>query len=70
MAEKGDLVVDTSRNRVGRIMEKRNVYGRGTVYALRPPRGGIEWDVPANKCRPPEPHELVSADSLKHVECR
>lgn len=70
MFEKGDIVVDDVRQRLGEVMETTTRAGKGPVLVLRPPRGGVEWEQMAIECREPEPHELVSADALKIVEAK
>jgi hypothetical protein len=64
MFKKDDLVVDERRQLVGRVMELAHRINSGPVLVLRPPRGGLEWETPADKCRPAEPHELVDAETL------
>lgn len=68
MFEKGDVVVDDKKQRLGEIMQVTNRINSGSIYVLRPPRGGIEWEAPVGRCRKPEPDELVSADAMKRVE--
>ncbi|MEU9608834.1 hypothetical protein [Streptomyces sp. NPDC048057] len=43
----GALAYDTETNALGVVMEAYRNY-----YALRPPRGGIEWDAPRDVIRP------------------
>lgn len=40
------LVRDRMRNRVGEVMAAN---AKGTVLYLRPPGGGLEWEVPADQ---------------------
>lgn len=68
MFQKHDVVVDDVRQRAGEVMAVANRIGRGPTLILRPPRGGVEWEVLAENCRHAEPHELISARSLKQVE--
>lgn len=65
---KGDVVVDDVKQRVGRVMDIAHRINRGRTLILRPPRGGIEWEQAAAKCRAPREDELVSAEDLRHVE--
>ncbi|MFF3363613.1 hypothetical protein [Streptomyces misionensis] len=62
--QKGDIVVDTVRKRVGKVMDTANRPNQGPILILRPPRGGLEWDALVADCRPAEPSELVSVQSL------
>ncbi|MGW5675290.1 hypothetical protein ACWEV4_09410 [Streptomyces sp. NPDC003860] len=43
----GALAYDTETKALGVVMEAFRNY-----YALRPPRGGIEWDAPREATRP------------------
>ncbi|MEU5979618.1 hypothetical protein [Streptomyces sp. NPDC047315] len=43
----GALAYDTETKALGVVMEAYRNY-----YALRPPRGGIEWDAPRDLTRP------------------
>ncbi|TGB12622.1 hypothetical protein [Streptomyces sp. MZ04] len=54
----GALVVDESRQRLGRIM---GCY-LSRVH-LRPPQGGTEWQVSPEYVRPARPEEIVSVPS-------
>jgi 5-formyltetrahydrofolate cyclo-ligase len=51
----GSLVVDTSRQRLGRVM---GFYG--SRIHLRPPQGGLEWEVSPEYVRVARPEEIVS----------
>ncbi|ANW18777.1 hypothetical protein [Streptomyces clavuligerus] len=53
----GSLAYDTSVKRVGVVMAVT-----GARYALRPPQGGVEWDVPQKYCRP-----ATTADQLSQA---
>jgi hypothetical protein len=66
MLKKGDVVVDGVRQRVGEIMDFATRPGRGQVAVLRPPRGGLEWEVPVDYCRRVQPGETVSVETLRH----
>ncbi|MBW1601422.1 hypothetical protein JJV70_04730 [Streptomyces sp. JJ66] len=57
LPEPGTLVMDTSRNQVG---EFRGV--TGPYWALRPVRGGVEWEADPAHVRPAEPIERLHAD--------
>ncbi|MDN3023605.1 hypothetical protein [Streptomyces sp. S.PB5] len=52
----GALMVDTRDGRVGVVMGNEGPY-----VQLRPPQGGVEWDVPPDLLREPEPGEVLSA---------
>lgn len=52
----GALVVDRRSGKVGVVMGHVGPY-----VQLRPPRGGLEWDVPPEDVRPPTPTEELSA---------
>jgi hypothetical protein len=52
----GALVVDRRSGKVAVVMGHVGPYVR-----LRPPRGGLEWDVPPEDVRPPTPTEELSA---------
>ncbi|MFF5495987.1 hypothetical protein [Streptomyces aquilus] len=54
--ETGALMVDTRDGRVGVVMGTAGPY-----VQLRPPRGGVEWDVPPDLLREPEAGEVLSA---------
>lgn len=56
--EVGDIVFDTSRRRLGRVM----AFGR-TVVSLRPVGGGREWDSLLERLRPATAAELLSAQA-------
>lgn len=63
MTEEGDgpprvdaVVLDTARNRVGRVMGREGPY-----LQLRPLGGGREWDVTAAQLHPLTGAELLSA---------
>ncbi|MEU6402204.1 hypothetical protein [Streptomyces sp. NPDC046985] len=52
----GALVVDRRNGKVGVVM------GRvGPYVQLRPPHGGLEWDVPPGDVRPPTRAEELGA---------
>ncbi len=52
----GALVVDRRSGKVGVVMGHVGPY-----VQLRPPRGGLEWDVSPEEVRPPTPTEELSA---------
>ncbi|MEU1401925.1 hypothetical protein ABZ471_06075 [Streptomyces sp. NPDC005728] len=52
----GALVVDRRSGKVGVVMGHVGPY-----VQLRPPRGGLEWDVPPEDVRLPTPTEELSA---------
>ncbi|MEU6674739.1 hypothetical protein [Streptomyces sp. NPDC046925] len=54
--ETGALVVDTERNRTGRVMGHEGPY-----VQLRPPDGGREWDADPARVRPAGEREQVRA---------
>jgi len=41
----GDLATDTLNKRIGRVMATGSTPGSKGKWWLRPPNGGIEWDV-------------------------
>ncbi|WP_447040288.1 hypothetical protein [Streptomyces sp. DSM 118878] len=50
----GALVIDTARQRLGRVMGHY-----GACVACRPPRGGLEWDVSPEYIRAARPDEIL-----------
>ncbi|QFQ96986.1 hypothetical protein F9278_13055 [Streptomyces phaeolivaceus] len=52
----GDTVEDTSRGRVGKVMDFI-----GPSVQLRPIGGGREWEAEPDKLRSLRPHEVLSA---------
>ncbi|WP_240979773.1 hypothetical protein [Streptomyces sp. HNM0574] len=56
-AEVGAYAVDTRSGRVGEVMARTGPYAQ-----LRPPGGGLEWDVPVEDLRPVTAH---SGDELR-----
>ncbi|WP_405669487.1 MULTISPECIES: hypothetical protein [unclassified Streptomyces] len=52
----GAVMVDRRNGRVGVVMGHV-----GSCVQLRPPRGGLEWDVPPEDVRPPTTAEELSA---------
>lgn len=66
--KKGDLVVDDTRKRLGEVMELPSPFAREPSAILRPPKGGREWEALLDNCRPAEPGEIISADSLRVVQ--
>ncbi|MFF4320256.1 hypothetical protein [Streptomyces sp. NPDC001568] len=57
----GALVVDTSRG--DRVGEFRGV--AGPYWALRPVRGGAEWEAEPRYVRPAEPMERMRAENAR-----
>ncbi|WP_409471283.1 hypothetical protein [Streptomyces sp. HC307] len=53
--EVGTLAVDTRNDRLGEVMG-----AEGSYVQLRPPGGGIEWDVPPQALR-----EATTSDELR-----
>lgn len=56
--EAGSLLVDTRTGRVGVVM---GTEGRPYVQ-LRPPAGGVEWDVPPDNLQPAEVLDELRGD--------
>lgn len=52
----GDLMVDKRTGQAGVVMGHEGPY-----IQLRPPRGGLEWDVPPGSLRRPTQAEELSA---------
>ncbi|WP_200305744.1 hypothetical protein [Streptomyces adelaidensis] len=52
----GDIVKDTKRDRIGRVMGHEGPY-----VQLRPPGGGREWDAKPEHIRQATPGEALSA---------
>ncbi|WP_030779625.1 hypothetical protein [Streptomyces sp. NRRL S-920] len=52
--ETGDLVIDTARQRLGRVMDHV-----GNRLQLRPPGGGREWDADPAYVRPAQEDEIL-----------
>ncbi|QES45290.1 hypothetical protein DEJ49_33675 [Streptomyces venezuelae] len=59
--EKGSLVIDTVRQRLGRVMDS---LGPGRVQ-LRPPGGGLEWDADADHVRAARGDEILRVASAR-----
>ncbi|MFD3873729.1 hypothetical protein [Streptomyces sp. NPDC058623] len=57
----GTLVVDTAQG--GRVGEFRGV--AGPYWALRPVRGGAEWEAEPRHVRPAEPMERLRAENAR-----
>lgn len=53
--DKGALVIDVARMRMGRVMGTVGPY-----LQLRPPEGGCEWDADPARVRPVESGDLYS----------
>ncbi len=51
----GALAVDTSRQRLGRVMGHY-----GSRVHLRPPQGGLEWEASPEYVRAARPEEVVA----------
>lgn len=54
--EIGTLALDARTGRIGQVMGHEGPY-----VQLRPPQGGIEWDVRPEDVRPADAHECLRA---------
>lgn len=59
MPHVGELAIDTSTGRIGRVMATGDTFGSRGMWWLRPINGGLEWDVDRDhvKAAPPDAQE-------------